>query len=211
MRHPHRLAALPLAALLSINPAWGQPPAGAAPPSPCAAQLQAAQGRADLDATYNPCRLDDGAVASGTHTNNGTSARQDWQNDAAAPPHHRFADLGEQRALGATLGMAQWPGQIGWRQDAPPGWPMGMADDAAGAAAHWRAPQEVAWEQEAPPGWLGRERGAWTSFGLGGGPVTAREGGGHVGAPVPEPAAWMSLLAGLALLSAGRARPAVRR
>lgn len=214
MRHLHRLALLPLAVLWTMaTPAQAQQARpGAALPSPCAAHLQAAQARADLDAVYNPCRLDDGAVASEQRRNDGASARQDWENMEAEPPRHRFADLGEQSALGLALGAVGAAGDLGWRSGALPGWLGGTAGSQEAGAARWQAPQDVAWREDAPPGWL-RQGGsaALGSVGLRGGPVTAREGGGSFSAPVPEPAGWLSLLAGLILLSAGKARRAVRR
>ncbi|AKU22020.1 PEP-CTERM sorting domain-containing protein [Massilia sp. NR 4-1] len=212
----HRLALLPLAALLTLGgaPARATAAAGAAAaaPSPCSSHLRQQRARADLDATYNPCRLDDGAVGSGKRTNDGDSAQQLWNGREEEAPRHRFLDLGEQHALGLALGGAAQAGDGGLRRAALPGWRLGMEEEEWRAASQGRTPPEVRWWGDAAPGWL-RSGGLASPerFGLGGGPLTSREGGVALSTPVPEPATWLSLLVGLALLSAGKARRAVRR
>lgn len=218
----HRLALLPLAALLPLGgvPARASQAAGsayAAPASPCSTRMQEQRARADLDATYNPCRLHDGAVGGGSRTNDGATAGQDWQDSEAEAPRRRVLDLGEQHALGLALSAGAPGADAGWHQGALPGWRWAMAEEEWRAAGRERAPQEVGWWSADAPGWL---RGGGVEgpghvgpgrFGLGGGPLTSREGGLAASAPVPEPAAWLSLLVGLALLSAGTVRRAARR
>ncbi|NVD99985.1 hypothetical protein [Massilia sp. BJB1822] len=216
MSFPHRLALLPLAALLTLGgaPARASQAAGssAVPASPCSTRMQEPHSRADLDATYNPCRLHDGEVGGGKRTNDGDSVQQDWNGSEADAPRHRFLDLGEQHALGLALNAGTQASSAGLRQGALPGWHHAWGEEEGRAAGQGRPLPEVYWWGEAAPGWL--RSGALASpgrFGLDGGPLTSREGGAMVGAPVPEPAAWLSLLVGLALLSAGKARRAVRR
>ncbi|UTY55773.1 PEP-CTERM sorting domain-containing protein [Massilia sp. erpn] len=214
MNFLHRLALLPLAALLTLGgtPACAQQAAGSAAPapSPCSSHLRQQRSHADLDATYNPCRLQDGEVDSGARLNDGDSRRQDWNDSAAEAPRHRFLDLGEQHALGLALNAGLPGGDLGWRQGALPGWRIAMEEEAGHS---WEPlPPAVHWWRTEAPGWL-RSGGVDGPgrFGLGGGPLTSRQGGAAASAPVPEPATWLSLLLGLALLSAGKARRAARR
>ncbi|MBB3119624.1 PEP-CTERM sorting domain-containing protein [Pseudoduganella violacea] len=212
----HRLALLPLAALLTLGgaPAHASPAASAAanPASPCSSHLREPRARADLDARYNPCRLHDGEVGSGNRTNDGDSGRQDGNGHEEDAPRHRFLDLGEQHALGLALAGAAPAGDAGPRQAALPGWRFGVEAEEWRAAGQRRALADVYWWREPAPGWLrGAAAASPERFGLGGGPLTSREGGLVASAPVPEPATWLSLLVGLALLSAGKARRAARR
>ncbi|UMR28372.1 hypothetical protein MJ904_14440 [Massilia sp. MB5] len=145
----HRLALLPLAALLTLGgtPARATAAAGAAAaaPSPCSSHLRQQRARADLDATYNPCRLDDGAVGSGKRTNDGDSAQQLWNGREEEAPRHRFLDLGEQHALGLALGGAAQAGDGGLHRAALPGWRLGMEEEEWRAASQGRTLPEVRW------------------------------------------------------------------